>query len=197
MYIRTEAVTNGTTIAKEIPMSIIDKFFERATKSEINYDWNNEKIDKKLKMPAFLIGMFIDYYLRYEIAKTHNLELIDFRTEGWNPSCPCYDKYKKANIYEIYVISLSCQVAFGYDYKRFPRSHKATPKGFHFDGLDEWAASLTGTNILLNPAIGSESLQIGADTSLIVDDEIIHFKFTKDKRLQTMKRHFIQLLIYA
>jgi len=194
-YVRSQLPINCTTIVKEIPASIVDEFYNRVTESIIDYDWNNETIDRELKMPNYLIGGFIDYYLRHEIAKTHNLELRDFRTEQFNSDCPCYKKFKnkQANIKEIYVTSLSLQKAFGHSIRKCPRAYKAIPKGFHFNGLDEWAASMTGNDILLNPAVGSDILQIGADTSLIVDDEIIHFKFVKKRT----KRNFMQVLIYA
>jgi len=197
-YVRTSFPTKCTTIIKEIPISIVNEFYNRATESVIDYDWNNETIDRELRMSLCCIGGFIDYYLRHEIAKTHHLELEDRNAEFFEEiNCirSCYEKFKnkQANIKEIYITSLSLQMACGCPFKTLPRASRAIPKGFHFNGLDEWAASLTGTNIMLQPWIGSKSLQVLAYTSLIVDDEIIVFKFLK----KVTERHFMQLLIYA
>lgn len=225
---------------------------------------NKDKICKNDEIEPWLFGQFIDYLIRYEIAKIKNISFKDNRTENilsyrlTQEYCDLQDivyesllinldevdnlnddfvnklvekskkeitvikkiinNYKnKTNQYQfikdsylkmqnynnvllndVLNVSISHSIFFGRDEDiKYKNYNKEIITKKTYKSIINYIKQKTNNkkNILLNPTLGNGYLGIAADADLIIDNELIDMKVSKNIGLNI--NDFIQLIVYA
>jgi len=156
-------------------------------------------------------GQFIDYLVRYEIAKKHNISFSDDRSKYiimHGSKKEEFDVYhniikvsynnminKNASICDIFNVSLCHSIFFGDTdvYKMINTINNYDI--ISYNNIIKYINNMQFNNIILNPILNNYDLGIIGDGDLIMDNTIIDIKVSNNIGLHIYD--FIQLIIYA